>query len=112
MSAIIAAANEQKQQEHIFRTLNLMEKDQLIQLVMGLTSSSPAIRSQIHDSLPRPSLETISNVLQKLERRLMEAFPYNKDGQDKSDYAYNRVKPVLLEIKGNFYTLIKSKLTI
>jgi hypothetical protein len=76
-----------------------MERDQLVQFVLALSASSPAIAHQIHDALPRPTLAVVSSVLQKLEKRLLESFPYTRGGCDTSDYSYNRVKPVLFEIK-------------
>ena len=84
------------------KILPSLEKDQLISILCTLASNYPHLRSHITSLLPRPTLTSVTSQLENLEKRLHESFPYSRygsDGSDRSDYSFNRVRPILLEIK-------------
>jgi hypothetical protein len=60
---------------HVENTLKAMEKDQLVQFVMGCVSQSEVVGQVIAASMPRPSLDSVGVILGQLEKELNEAFP-------------------------------------
>lgn len=79
--------------------LQSLEKDQIIDIVTSLLDQKPILTLNFLSLLPKPTLKTVTIQLQTLEKRLQSSFPYTKWGADhSSDYAFNRVKPVLSEL--------------
>lgn len=81
------------------RVLNTLEKDQLLGIMNAILASYPYLRSHVGSLLPRPTIKSVTALLQDSEKKLNESFPYTKWGQDRSDYSFNRVRPILLEMK-------------
>ena len=91
--------------------MQTLDKEQLVSLVVSLVTRHPGIKDAVAALIPRPSLDSVTNALLAAEKRLSEAFPYSKLGPDRSDYAYNRVKPHIEELQAmlthymDFFTL-------
>ncbi|CAG8602015.1 8713_t:CDS:2, partial [Racocetra fulgida] len=60
----------------------------------------PNLQSEIASNIPRPTIQSVTNILTSMEKKYLESFPYTKWGQSKDDYSFNRVKPALIELKG------------
>ncbi|KXS09171.1 hypothetical protein M427DRAFT_64633 [Gonapodya prolifera JEL478] len=80
-------------------TLANLEKPDLLNILSQLLRSNPQLTPQISALLPLPTIQSTTSLLATLEKRLSDAFPYSKFGQDRSDYSFNRVRPVLTELK-------------
>jgi hypothetical protein len=78
--------------------LSNLEKDQLIAILTSLATNTDT-HSQIVGLMPRPTLEHITQILLRLEKKVADSFPYSKFGPDRSDYSYNRVKSSLEDLK-------------
>ncbi|TPX31413.1 hypothetical protein SmJEL517_g05274 [Synchytrium microbalum] len=83
----------------IDRVLDTLDKSQIITILTTLIQQHPTLSSTIAQMLPRPTLKTVSTVLSGLEKKLNDSFPFNKWGPDRSDYSFNRVRPILIEVK-------------
>jgi hypothetical protein len=58
------------------------------------------LQSEIALNIPRPTIHSVTNVLNSMEKKYQDSFPYSKWGQVKDDYSFNRVKPAIMELKG------------
>lgn len=67
-------------------------------LVNGLIDSYPSLQSEIEKHIPPPTLQSASQVINDLEYKLSESFPYNRNGQVRDDYCFNRVKGPLIDL--------------
>ncbi|KAG5459025.1 MAG: hypothetical protein BJ554DRAFT_648 [Olpidium bornovanus] len=81
-----------------------LDKAQLLNLIVTMAEQFPALRDYVDSQVPRPTLQGVQVLLQNLEKKLRDAFPYTKWGPLRDDYAFNRVKPLLLEIKDTVLT--------
>jgi len=79
--------------------LGVLSKEQLVSLISNLGNSHPHIYPLIHKLLPKPTIPSIKDFFLQLEQKLMKSFPYNRNGNGRDDYSFNRVKSVLIEIK-------------
>ncbi|KAI9202291.1 Cut8 six-helix bundle-domain-containing protein [Polychytrium aggregatum] len=99
---------------HLPKLLATLDKAELIGIITQVMSAHPALHASITSLVPRPTLSTVSALLIQAEKKLNDAFPYSKFGQDRSDYAFNRVRPHLFELKElvlhylTFFTLPQS----
>lgn len=75
-----------------------LDKSTLVDLVNGLIYSYPSLQSEIEKHIPPPTLQSVSQVINDLEYRLSESFPYNKSGHLRDDYSFNRVKGPLMDL--------------
>jgi len=81
------------------KVLASLDKPQLLDILQTLLSAHPSLAAPISAMLPRPTLQSVGQILSGLEKRLNDAFPYTKWGRDTGDYSFNRVRPHLLEIR-------------
>lgn len=79
--------------------LNTLEKPQLIQLVCSLIAEYPKLQADVTSHIPRPTLQLVQPLLQKLEKKLQNSFPYTKWGAGRDEYSFNRVKPTIIDIR-------------
>jgi hypothetical protein len=90
------------------KMLNSLEKDDLLRILHELIQVNPQVNYQLSQIIPKPNLNWAINLLLNLEKKLWEALPYdriNKAGP-KSDYSFNRIKPILNELKCNLNDLM------
>ncbi|KAJ3213663.1 Tethering factor for nuclear proteasome sts1 [Clydaea vesicula] len=83
---------------HLEKILPTLEKDQLLSIVKTLIQNFPQLNTQLQTLIPKPSLSNVTSLLQNLEKKLQNSFPYSKNGTDRSDYSFNRTRPILTEI--------------
>ncbi|KAG9296280.1 hypothetical protein G9A89_014872 [Geosiphon pyriformis] len=81
------------------KLLATLDKPQLLALINNIVDAHPGLQSEIASNIPRPTIQSVSSVFNGLEKKLQEAFPYTKWGLSKDDYSFNRVKPIILELK-------------
>ncbi|ORX85611.1 Cut8-domain-containing protein [Anaeromyces robustus] len=89
---------ERKLKPKIESILHSLEKDQIIDILSNLLDKNPKLNQDILSLIPRPTLKSVTNQLQAVEKKLNNSFPYTKWGADRSDYSFNRVKPNLMEL--------------
>jgi len=82
------------------KLLATLDKPQLLSLINNLIDSHPHLQSEIALNIPRPTIHSVTNVLNCMEKKYQDSFPYSKWGQVKDDYSFNRVKPAIMELKG------------
>lgn len=70
-----------------------------MQLVCSLIAEYPKLQADVTSHIPRPTLELVQPLLQKLEKKLQDSYPYTKWGPGRDEYSFNRVKPTLLDIR-------------
>lgn len=75
-----------------------LDKATLVDLVNGLIDSYPSLQSEIEKHIPPPTLQSVSQVINDLEYKLSESFPYNRSGPLRDDYSFNRVKGPLMDL--------------
>ncbi|KND01859.1 uncharacterized protein SPPG_03649 [Spizellomyces punctatus DAOM BR117] len=80
------------------RLLSSLTKDQLVGIISSLIQKHPVLQSEVSELVPRPTLASVAALLNQAEKSLVEAFPYSKLGPERSDYAFNRVRPQLQEV--------------
>jgi hypothetical protein len=80
------------------RILETLEKDDLLNIITTLVAEHPGLEGPVAALLPRPTLTSATSHIQQAQKRLDASFPYSRFGQDRSDYAFNRVKPHLSEL--------------
>ncbi|CAG8738551.1 22856_t:CDS:2, partial [Cetraspora pellucida] len=82
------------------KLLATLDKPQLLSLINNLIDAHPNLQSEIASNIPRPTIQSVTNILTSMEKKYLDSFPYTKWGQSKDDYSFNRVKPALIELKG------------
>jgi len=73
------------------RLLETLDTDALRSVLRSLCDRHPAIRDEVVQLSPRPSIASTLQVLREYHNRLMAAFPL--DPNPRSDYSYDRVRP-------------------
>ncbi|KAK9766314.1 Tethering factor for nuclear proteasome sts1 [Basidiobolus ranarum] len=81
------------------KLLEPLEKNQLLSVITQLVDNNPQLQKEILSYIPKPTIQSVSNLLSNLERKLQESFPYSKFGPGRDSYTYNRVQNVLVEIQ-------------
>ncbi|KAF8980567.1 Tethering factor for nuclear proteasome sts1 [Entomortierella lignicola] len=82
----------------VSKLIATLSSSQLINLVGTLVDSHPSLAEEIANLVPRPTVASVQPLLNSLETKLQEAFPYTKWGPGRDDYSFNRVKPALEEL--------------
>ncbi|KAF8928062.1 Cut8 six-helix bundle-domain-containing protein [Dissophora ornata] len=82
----------------VSKLIATLSASQLISLVDTLVDSHPSLAEDIANLVPRPTVASVQSLLNSLETKLQEAFPYTKWGPGRDDYSFNRVKPALEEL--------------
>lgn len=77
------------------RVLGNLNKEQLVEIISTLVQKHPDLQSELSELIPRPTLNSAAALITQAEKALAEAFPYSKFGSERSDYAFNRVRPQL-----------------
>ncbi|ORY96135.1 Cut8 six-helix bundle-domain-containing protein [Syncephalastrum racemosum] len=80
---------------HMLATLT---KDNLIGLVTCLIDRYPAIRHNIIAHIPPPTVQSATEVLLDLRRKLEQSFPYNRNGPSRNNYTFSRVREPLFAL--------------
>jgi hypothetical protein len=83
--------------------LDHLTKDELLDLLNQLMEKHPSIEPTVQELAPKPSLQSTTDLFTRLEKKLIDSIPYSKVGPDRSDYAYNRVRPILEKISNDMY---------
>ncbi len=78
------------------RLLETLDADSLRSVLQIICQRHPGLGSEIEQTAPRPSVASALAVLKQYESALQAAFPFG--GSQSSDYAYNRVKPALVNL--------------
>lgn len=78
------------------RLLETLDADSLRGVLQSICSRHPAIGAEVENTAPRPSVPSALGVLRQYETNLQSAFPFG--GDHTSDYAYNRIRPALLNL--------------
>ncbi|KAL2913521.1 Tethering factor for nuclear proteasome sts1 [Polyrhizophydium stewartii] len=91
--------------------LQTLDKPQLLNLLVSVMAVHPEAQATAAALMPRPSVESVGQILATHEKQLFDAFPYSKLGPDRSDYAFNRVRPHIEDLRDtilhylDFFTL-------
>lgn len=78
------------------RLLETLDTDSLRGILQTICQRHPGLGSEIEQTAPRPSVSSALAVLKQYESALQAAFPFG--GSQTSDYAYNRVRPSLMNL--------------
>ncbi|KAL8733381.1 MAG: hypothetical protein Q9166_002205 [cf. Caloplaca sp. 2 TL-2023] len=78
------------------RLLETLDADSLRGLLQTICQRHPGLGSEIEHTAPRPSVPSALAVLKNYESAIEAAFPFG--GNRTSDYAYNRVRPALVNL--------------
>lgn len=78
--------------------LGSLDKSKLIDIVQHLFNAHPEIRQDIISCIPAPTVHSAAAVLNNLEKRLADSFPYNRHGPSRNDYTFSRVRGSLMEL--------------
>lgn len=80
--------------------LKALSKEEILEVITNAAEKHPDIVDYLAASTPKPSLDKTKELIKKLERDYLKAFPYDKYGRGNSDtYAYNRVSGRLSAFK-------------
>jgi protein Cut8 len=72
------------------RLLETLDKDSLRSVLSSLVTRNPALKEEVLQLSPRPSIQSTLQVLRQYYDRMMAAFPL--DPNPRSDYCYDRVR--------------------
>jgi hypothetical protein len=75
-----------------------MDKNALINILNSLLDREPAVRQDIMNYIPAPTILSAMNVLVDLEKKFVNSFPFNKNGPGKDDYTFSRVRDYLADL--------------
>lgn len=78
------------------RLLETLDTESLRGILQTICQRHPGLGSEIEQTAPRPSVSSALAVLKQYESVLQTAFPFG--GNRTSDYAYNRVRPALVNL--------------
>lgn len=78
------------------RLLETLDADSLRNVLQSICSRHPGIGTEVENTAPKPNVSSTINVLKEYESVLQSSFPFG--GEITSDYAYNRVRPALLNL--------------
>ncbi|KAL8871177.1 MAG: hypothetical protein Q9174_002935 [Haloplaca sp. 1 TL-2023] len=78
------------------RLLETLDADSLRGVLESVCQRHPGLGTEIEHTAPRPSVGSALAVLKKYESILQSSFPFG--GNPNSDYAYNRVRPALINL--------------
>ena len=78
------------------RLLETLDADSLRNVLQIICQRHPGLGTEIEQTAPRPSVASALTVLKQYESALQATFPFG--GNQSSDYAYNRVKPALVNL--------------
>ncbi|KAK6543855.1 Tethering factor for nuclear proteasome sts1 [Orbilia ellipsospora] len=78
------------------RLLETLDSNGLKTVLRTLCDRHPQLTAEISAVAPKPTVSSSLNLLHNYENSLRQSFPYG--GNPEGDYAYNRVKPALLEL--------------
>ncbi|ORY03533.1 Cut8-domain-containing protein [Basidiobolus meristosporus CBS 931.73] len=81
------------------KLLEPLDKSQLISVLSQLVDNHPHLKNEISSYVPKPTIQSVTNLLSNLEKKLQESFPYSKFGPGRDPYTFNRVHHVLVEIQ-------------
>lgn len=78
------------------RLLETLDADSLRNLLQSICTRHPGIGTEVENTAPKPNVSSTINVLKEYESVLQSSFPFG--GDVTSDYAYNRVRPALMNL--------------
>ncbi|KAI9727131.1 MAG: Tethering factor for nuclear proteasome sts1 [Chrysothrix sp. TS-e1954] len=78
------------------RLLETLRPEELRTVLRSICARHPDIGTEIKATAPRPTVASALTVLQSYQSTLRQSFPYGD--RPTSEYAYNRVRPSLLEL--------------
>ncbi|EGX51816.1 Tethering factor for nuclear proteasome sts1 [Orbilia oligospora] len=78
------------------RLLETLDANGLKSLLRTLCERNPQLTAEISAVAPKPTVSSSLNLLHNYENAVRQSFPYG--GNPEGDYAYNRVRPALLEL--------------
>ncbi|KAF3938158.1 hypothetical protein ABW19_dt0200601 [Dactylella cylindrospora] len=78
------------------RLLETLDSNGLKAVLRALCERHPQLTNEISAVAPKPSVSSSLNLLHNYENAVRQSFPYG--GNPEGDYAYNRVRPALLEL--------------
>lgn len=78
------------------RLLETVETPTLKSMIQTLCERHPELAKEVHELAPRPTVQSALGTLANYESAYRSAFPYG--GNSTGDYAYNRVRPPLMEL--------------
>ncbi|KAG8527958.1 uncharacterized protein KY384_006874 [Bacidia gigantensis] len=78
------------------RILETLDANALRGALQEICMRHPTLKQEIEATSPRPSVASALSVLKTYETALSDSFPFG--GDHTSDYAYNRVRPALMQL--------------
>ncbi|CAG8533389.1 3288_t:CDS:2 [Acaulospora morrowiae] len=101
MEATVKRAKLSNEKEFpLSKLLGTLDKPQLLSLINNLIDAHPNLQSEIASNIPRPTIQSVTRILEGMEKKYLDSFPYTKWGSSKDDYSFNRVKPAIMELQG------------
>ncbi len=84
-----------------------MTKEEILDVITAAAEKHPEIVEYLASSAPKPSLDKTKELINKLERDYLKAFPYDRYGKGNRDtYAHNRVAGRLAAFKVRIFLLL------
>ncbi|KAJ3018687.1 Tethering factor for nuclear proteasome sts1 [Thoreauomyces humboldtii] len=81
------------------KLLSMLPSEQLSGIICSLVESNSHLQDALVSLIPRPTLMTASQLLGRAEKSVLEAFPYNRNGPTANAYSFNRVRPLIDELR-------------
>jgi protein Cut8 len=78
------------------RLLETLSADELRTLLKTVCDRHPQLANEVSNVAPRPSAETVLNLLGQYEARMLSSLPFGN--RPKSEYAFNRVRQSLVDL--------------
>lgn len=89
--------------DHFVRMLDVMNKEQLVSLIVELMKKDQNVQYHVASSIPRPTVDIVRRLLIRSEKEVSLAVPYRRTGPDRSSYAFNRVRSKIAELKDRIF---------
>lgn len=74
-----------------------MDKNALIDIINSLLTKQPELRNDIMYNIPAPTISSSISVLNDLEKKFVNSFPFNKNGNGRDAYTFSRVRENLTD---------------
>ncbi|ORZ19772.1 hypothetical protein BCR42DRAFT_410487 [Absidia repens] len=77
--------------------LATVNKEKLLDVLTSLLDSQPDLKHDMMTYMPAPTIPSAMAVLHDMEKKLWASFPYHKQGPQRDQYTFSRVRESLLD---------------
>ncbi|KAI8388598.1 Cut8 six-helix bundle-domain-containing protein [Radiomyces spectabilis] len=90
--------SEAKKRSTTAAMLATLDKTKLVNIIHSVLNAHPEVRDDIMTYIPAPTIPSAMTVINDMEERLADSFPYNRHGPGRDDYTFSRVREPLMEL--------------